>query len=165
MTERPQYVTLGVGHEVFALPVEVVQEILDPRPIARLPQAPAHLLGMIDVRGRGVPVIDLRGKLGLPPAEGQAGTSNDGMRILVLDVPVEGRNLVLGLVADRVFEVTALDEDRLAPPPEIGARWNSACIAGVGRRNDSFVIVFDLARLLAADAVLLPDGAAAGLAA
>ncbi|HEY0835443.1 MAG TPA: chemotaxis protein CheW [Azospirillum sp.] len=159
MTERPQYVTLGVGHEVFALPVEVVQEILDPRPIARLPQAPAHLLGMIDVRGRGVPVIDLRGKLGLPPASGEA------TRILVLDLPVDGRDLVLGLVADRVFEVTALDEDRLAPPPEIGRRWNSACIAGVGRRNGAFVIVFDLERLLAADAVLLPDGAAAGLAA
>lgn len=163
MTERPQYVTLGVGHEVFALPVEVVQEILDARPIAHLPQAPAHLLGMIDVRGRGVPVIDLRGKLGLPPLP--AGASGDGTRILVLDVPVEGRNLVLGLVADRVFEVTALDEDRLAPPPEIGARWNSACIAGVGRRNGAFVIVFDLTRLLAADAVLLPDGAASGLAA
>jgi purine-binding chemotaxis protein CheW len=163
MTERPQYVTLGVGHEVFALPVEVVQEILDPRPIARLPQAPAHLLGMIDVRGRGVPVIDLRGKLGLPAAG--TGASGDGTRILVLDVPLDGRTLVLGLVADRVFEVTALDEDRLTPPPEIGARWNSSCIAGVGRRNDRFVIVFDLARLLAADAVLLPDGAAAGLAA
>ncbi|HYD68930.1 chemotaxis protein CheW [Azospirillum sp.] len=163
MTERPQYVTLGVGHEVFALPVEVVQEILDPRPIAHLPQAPAHLLGMIDVRGRGVPVIDLRRKLGLAPAE--AGASGDGTRILVLEVPVAGRGLVLGLVADRVFEVTALDEDRLAPPPEIGARWNSACIAGVGRRGGAFVIVFDLERLLAADAVLLPDGAAAGLAA
>ena len=68
MAERPQYVTLGVAEELFAAPVEKVQEILDMRPIARLPQAPGTLLGMIDVRGQGIPVVDLRLTLGLPPA-------------------------------------------------------------------------------------------------
>lgn len=69
MAERSQYVTLGVGTDLFAAPVARVQEILDMRPIARLPQAPPHLLGMIDVRGQGVPVLDLRMTLGMPPAD------------------------------------------------------------------------------------------------
>lgn len=151
MTDESQYVTLGIDREVFAIPVARVQEILDPCPISRLPHAPAYLLGMIDVRGRGVPVIDLRTKLGLPAAEATSST-----RILVLEVEVAGRDLVLGLQADRVFEVTGLDGGTLDPPPEVGVRWRSEYIVGVGRRNGAFVVVFDLSRLFASeDACLL----------
>jgi purine-binding chemotaxis protein CheW len=145
-TTDAQFVTLGIDHEVFAVPVETVVEILDMRPMFRVPDAPAHLAGLIDVRGRGVPVIDLRVKLGLataPPTE--------TTRIMVLEVPVGGRQLVLGLVADRVFEVAALDHGRIEPPPDIGNRWRCDYIRGVGRRGDSFVIVFDLGRLFASD--------------
>ena len=92
-----------LDQEVFAVPVELVREILDMRQPFRIPEAPAHLAGLIDVRGQAVPVIDLRLKLGLPPRDASADT-----RILVLDVPLEGRCLSLGLIADRVFEVTAL---------------------------------------------------------
>src|SRR5690606_39620237 len=66
LADNPQYVTLGVAEDLFAAPIERVQEILEMRPIARLPRAPANLLGMIDVRSRAVPVIDLRATLGLP---------------------------------------------------------------------------------------------------
>ena len=69
MTDKAQFVTLGVADELFAAPVERVHEILDARPVARLPQAPANLLGMIDVRGEGVPVLDLRLTLGREPAQ------------------------------------------------------------------------------------------------
>ena len=152
MTETTQYVTLGIDREVFAVSVAGVQEILDLCPIARLPHAPPYLLGMIDVRGHGVPVIDLRTRLGLPVAE----TTPDS-RILVIEVPAGGRSLVVGLLADRVFEVTALDGGRLDPPPEIGTRWRSECISGVGRRGDAFVVVFDLERLFTTDEVPLLD--------
>jgi purine-binding chemotaxis protein CheW len=141
-----QFVTLGIDRELFAVPVETVLEILDMRALFRVPDAPAHLAGLIDVRGRGVPVIDLRVKLGLP-----ATAMTEGTRIMVLEVPVDGRQLVLGLVADRVFEVAPLDDGRLDPPPDIGTKWRSDYIRGVGRRGDSFVIVFDLGRLFASD--------------
>lgn len=161
-TTDGQFVTLGIDREVFAVPVETVVEILDMRPMFRVPDAPAHLAGLIDVRGRSVPVIDLRVKLGLPAA-----AATETTRIMVLDVPVAGRQLVLGLVADRVFEVAPLDDGRLEPPPDIGARWRSDYILGVGRRVDSFVIVFDLGRLFTSDepALLAGDFDAAGLAA
>src|SRR6185437_1750092 len=103
MTEVAQYVTLGIDREVFAIPVESVQEILDMREVSRMPHAPTYLLGITDVRGRSVPVIDLRTKLGLPSVPTTANT-----RILVSEVPIDGRSMVLGLVADRVFEVTGL---------------------------------------------------------
>jgi purine-binding chemotaxis protein CheW len=143
MAEKPQYVTLGVADELFAAPVGKVQEILDMRPIARLPHAPPNLLGMIDVRGQGVPVFDLRLTLALETA-----ADNENTRIVVLNVISAGSDLTVGLRTDRVFEVTVLDEAELDPPPAVNGAWTGDCIAGIGRRNGSFVTVLDLDRLL-----------------
>ncbi|HWL18588.1 MAG TPA: chemotaxis protein CheW [Bradyrhizobium sp.] len=137
-----QFVTLGIEREVFAVPVETVVEILDMRPVFRVPETPAYLAGLIDVRGRGVPVIDLRMKLGL-----SATTATENTRILVLEVVVAGRQIVLGLIADRVFEVMPLNLQQLEAAPDIGVTWRSDYIRGVGRRGDGFVIVFDLPKL------------------
>ena len=141
-----QFVTLGIDRERFAVPVETVLEILDMRELFRVPDAPAYLAGLIDVRGRSVPVIDLRVKLGMPPVP-----VTDGTRIMVLEVPVAGRQLILGLVADRVFEVAPLDNGRLEPAPDIGTKWRSEYIQGVGRRGDEFVVVLNLGHLFASD--------------
>jgi purine-binding chemotaxis protein CheW len=144
------YVTIGIDREVFAVPVEMVLEILEMRPMFRIPEAPAHLTGLIDVRGRAVAVIDLRTKLGLP-----AVAADDDTKIVVLDVPIGERRLALGLVADRVFEVIALDDRQIEQPPDIGTRWHSDYIRGIGRRLDSFVVVLDLVRLFCDDAAAL----------
>jgi purine-binding chemotaxis protein CheW len=145
-----QYVTLGIERETFAVPVEAVLEILDMQPICRVPDSPLYLLGLIDVRGRSVPTIDLRTKLGL-----SAMPATEDTRILVLEVAIAGRRLTLGLVADRVFEVTALDGGDIEPPPDIGTRWRSDHIRGIGRRGDDFVILFDLSRLFASEEAAL----------
>lgn len=155
-----QYVTLGIDREVFAVPVELVREILDPRPLCRMPGAPPHLAGLIDVRGRAVPVLDLRVKLGWP-----AVAATDATRILVLEVMLPDRHLDLALIVDRVFEVTALDADSLAPPPDIGTAWRCNNVQGIGRRGEGFVIILDLAHLLGSDEVApLPGGGSADTA-
>ena len=141
-----QYLTLGLGRETFGIDIENVQEILDYRQPASLPQAPAFLVGMIDVRGQSYPVVDLRTKLGLPPEAPTPAT-----RIILLNVPMADRILRVGFVADRVFEVTELDRAEMEAAPEVGGRWRSSYIAGIGRRGDAFVVVFDLARLMAGD--------------
>jgi purine-binding chemotaxis protein CheW len=141
-----QFVTLGIEQEVFAVPVETVQEILAIRPLFRVPDAPSYMAGLIDVRGRGVPVIDLRVKLGLPEKQ-----ATENTRIIVLEVSANGRSLVLGLIADRVFEVAAFDTKQIEAPPDIGVKWRSDYISGVGRRGDGFVVIFDLARLFSAE--------------
>lgn len=148
-----KFVTLGVGRETFAVGVDSVREILDPRPMAALPHAPAFLSGIIEVRGDAVPVIDLRRKLGFPSAE-----VTEHSRIVVIEVPGPERDLVLGLLTDRVFEVTALDDSTVDLPPEIGVRWRSDYIRAIGRRNGGFVIVFDLAHLFGAEEAALLEG-------
>ncbi len=150
-----QYVTLGIGAETFAVDVGSVREILDMRPIAFMPNAPPYLLGLIDVRGGGVPVIDLRVKLGLAPVP-----STEQTRILVLDIEIAGRPTAIGLLVDRVFEVAELEDRRIEPPPDIGVRWRSDYITGIGRRGGDFVVVFDLGRLLAGEEAALVATAA-----
>ena len=138
-----QYVTLGASGEVFGAPVDKVQEILDARPIARLPQMPGHMLGIIDVRGRTIPVVDLRGALGFEPVEDTANT-----RILVISVAGAEGATTMGVRTDRVFEVTGLDADALEPATSGGGAWAADCVAGIGRRNGGFVTVLDFDQLL-----------------
>lgn len=143
MASDQQFVTLGLGAEVFAVPVSHVREILDYQTPFAIPEGPSYLVGLSDVRGRGVPTLDLRLKLGLPSAPRSSAT-----RILVLDVPLEARTLSLGFIADRVIEVVAFSEDQIEAAPDIGVPWRSDYIRGVVRRDGGFVVIFELARLL-----------------
>ena len=138
-----QFVTFALGSEVFAVPVSVVREILDHEEVFRIPNGPAYLLGLRNVRGQGVPVIDLRLRLGLTKTETTTNT-----RILVVDVPLADRLLTLGLMADRVFEVASFEATQTDAAPDIGVGWDSDYIASVVRREAGFVVIIDLARLL-----------------
>ena len=158
MTETRQYLTFGIDRERFALPVERVREVLDLRPISRLPHAPPYVLGLIDVRGAGLLVIDLRAKFGFPPV-----AATNRTRIILVDAALGGVDQGVGLVADCVFAVSNLDGSALEPPPSIGARWRADDIVGVGRDEGEFVIVLDLDRLIESGELAAADEA--GLAA
>ena len=145
MTETAQYLTLGLAGETFGISIRNVREILDMRPISRLPHAPDFLLGMIDVRGNGYPIVDLRTKLNLPRVP-----ATEATRIIILDVPMNDEPVGVGFVADCVFEVTDIDENQIKPPPSVGGRWQSDYLAGIARKADKFVIIFNLERLMAA---------------
>ncbi len=144
MAETAQYLTLGLAGETFGISIRNVREILDMRPISRLPHAPHFLLGMIDVRGSGYPIVDLRLKLDLPSVP-----ATEATRIIILDVPMNDRLVGVGFVADCVFEVTDIDESAVESVPDVGGRWQSDYIAGIGRKGEKFVILFDLGRLMA----------------
>jgi purine-binding chemotaxis protein CheW len=157
MSKVLQYLTLGLDREIFGIAIESVHEILDYRAPAALPHAPPFLIGMIDVRGRSYPVIDLRTKLGLPAIPVTPAT-----RIILLNIAMRDRALRVGFVADRVIEVTELDRAEMEPAPDVGGRWRSTAIAGIGRKGESFVVVFNLEALMAGDnpALLEPPLAA-----
>lgn len=155
-TTESQFVTFGLDDECFAVPVEVVREILDHEDVFRIPHGPQYLMGLRDVRGQGVPVIDLRLRLGM-----SAMTTTLHTRVLVIDVPIGGRVLTLGLVADRVFEVASFQHAAIESAPDIGIKWPSEYISGVVRRNGGFVVIIDLARLFSASDALALGGTVA----
>src|ERR1700754_3612887 len=156
MAATSQYLTLGLAGETFGIAIRNVREILDMRPISRLPHAPDFLLGMIDVRGSGYPIVDLRTKLGLPSV-----AATEATRIIILDVPMKDRLVGVGFVADCVFEVTDIDEQAIEPIPEVGGKWQSDYAAGIGRKGGKVVVIFDLAKLMANDELPEQKGAAA----
>ena len=154
MAQAIQYLTFGVDNERFALLVELVQEILDLRAIARIPHAPDYVVGLMDVRGVGMLLIDLRAKFGLARVE-----PTNRTRVIVVDAKIEGQKSRVGLVADCVFEVTDLSDGALEPPPAIGGRWRADYIVGVGRHSSAFVIVLELSRLLGGEEPLVVSAA------
>lgn len=142
-----QVVVFGLGEEEFGLPVASVREILDRRTAYRVPNAPAWFLGLTDVRGLSVPMVDLRVRLGLMPAEATLAT-----RILVVDVPTPGGEpLSLGLVVDRVLDVSTFAADAIEGSPDLGGRWRSDQIEAILRRGAGFVALLDPARLFGAE--------------
>jgi purine-binding chemotaxis protein CheW len=141
-THEIQAVTFGLGAEIFAVPVALVREILDYRPAFHIPNGPAYLLGLTDMRGEGITTIDFRQRLGLPAVQPTPAT-----RILVVDVPVGGRVLALGLVVDRVLEVSSFRSDQIGGAPDIGVQWPSEYIGGVVKRADGFVVLVDMTRI------------------
>lgn len=149
-------VTFGIGAEVFAAPVSLVREILDYQTPFRLPNAPAHFVGLIDARGVGIPTIDLRLRLGMAPAEPTLAT-----RILIVEVERDdGPPLQLGLVIDRALVVATFTPEQIEQSPEIGVRWRSEYITGVVRQNGGFVVLIDVARILtSSDIALIADAA------
>lgn len=143
MSPQTQVVTLQLDADLFALPVAQVQEILDLQPLLKVPRWPAPLLGVVDVRGEGVAVIDLRNMLGLTPS-----ADNTTTRLVVLRLDTPRGAVRIALKTERVIEVTDLDDNTLGTLPETGnAEWNTRFVAGLGRRNGQLVAVLDLAQM------------------
>lgn len=134
-----QYITFKLGDELFAIDVAQVREVLELPPITRVPTAPAYMRGVVNVRGKAVPVVDLRTKFGLPQTQD---TLNS--RIVVMELEIDGEPTVVGGVADSVQEVIELEPGQIEPPPRIAMRWRTELISGMGRRGDEFIIILNL---------------------
>jgi purine-binding chemotaxis protein CheW len=139
ITETSQYMTFKLGDELFAIDVAQVREVLEKSRITKVPTAPEYLRGMVNVRGKAIPVVDLRLRFGLPQAVDTVHT-----RIIVMELELDGEPVVLGGIADSVHEVIELDPASINPPPRIAMRWRSAFIKGMGRRGDDFIIILDV---------------------
>lgn len=145
ITETARYLTFKLAGELFAINVFKTREVLDVTRITRVPTAPAYMRGVVNVRGNAIPVVDLRLKFGLPHAED---TLNS--RIIVMELSIEGEAVVVGGLADAVHEVIELEPQEIREPPAIGMRWRTDLILGMGRREESFIIILDIEKVFSA---------------
>lgn len=143
MSGEPMVVlSLELQGEAFAIPAGHVHEILDPVPVTRVPGADPAVDGLINVRGRVVPLADLRLIFGMPQQQ-----SGADARIVVIEVELDGDPVTIGIRADKVNEVTELPAAALEATPRIGLRWDPDFITGIGKRNGAFVAVLDMGRI------------------
>ncbi|MFA5515174.1 MAG: chemotaxis protein CheW [Desulfuromonadales bacterium] len=141
-----QCLTFRLGEEVFGIDVVKAREVLDCITITQVPQMPKFMLGVINLRGSVVPVIDMRLKFGLPAQEKTLNSC-----ILVVEVEFEGESLTIGALADSVQEVIELRPDQIEPPPRIGTRLKTEFIRGMGSLNDRFLILLDIDKVFSAE--------------
>ncbi|MBF0561281.1 MAG: chemotaxis protein CheW [Alphaproteobacteria bacterium] len=145
---RPSFeaLTLGIAGEVFALDANTVREILDVIAVTEVPGARDFVPGLINVRGRVVPLADLRVKFGME----QTAKTEDS-RIVVVEIDLDGEPTIVGLLADKVFEVSEIAGASIADTPETGMNWRADYIKGIGKRGDDFIIIPDIGRIFTAD--------------
>jgi purine-binding chemotaxis protein CheW len=141
-----QYVTFSLGEELFGVEVSRAREILSLTPVTSVPQTPEYLLGVINLRGQVVPVVDMRLKLGLT-----AGADTEDTCIIVVDVQIDGEVITVGALADAVREVMDIRSDQIEPPPRLGTRLNTEFINGMGKVDEQFMILLNIDKIFNSD--------------
>lgn len=139
--EPQTYVTFELAEQIFAVDVADVREILDLQPISQLPNAPADLLGMIDVRGEGIAVVDLPSRLGL-----RNRSTPEDSRIVVFELGADLRKPI-GVIADRVLSVVAISDADIEPSPESMTHWQADAMTGVTRIDGRLTMLLSLSLL------------------
>lgn len=136
--------TLRLREEVFAIDAESVREILDVVPITEVPNANAFVGGLINVRGRIVPLADLRLLFGMDRPPPDVNT-----RIVVIEIDLDGEPTIVAILADRVHDVCDIEAATIEDAPKIGMRWRPEYVRGIGKRGDEFIIVPDMGKIFA----------------
>jgi len=145
-----QYVTFCLAEELFGVEVSRTREILSVISVTSVPQTPDYMLGVINLRGQVVPVIDMRLKLGLSATDETQDTC-----IIVVEVLVDGEPIVVGALADAVREVLEIKSDAIEPPPRLGTRLNTEFIKGMGKIDEEFLILLDIDKIFNSDELAL----------
>ncbi len=138
-----QYLTFRLGGEVFALDIAQVREVLDYTSITRVPRTPDFMCGVINLRGSVVPVVDMRLKFGMPKTEKTINTC-----IIIVEIKTGEENVLMGALADSVQEVIELAPENIEPAPRIGSGIKVDFIKGMGKRDEKFLIILDIDRVL-----------------
>ncbi len=146
IAQPSQYLTFTLDNDEFAVDIFKVREVLEFTSVTRVPRTPEFMRGVINLRGKVVPVIDLRLKFGLTRTETTIDTC-----VIITEVEVRGEKTVLGALADSVQEVIELEAKNIEPPPHMGTRVNIDFISGMGKRDEKFLILLDIDRVLSED--------------
>jgi purine-binding chemotaxis protein CheW len=132
-------VTFDLGAESYAVPIAMVREIVRLGDLTRVPNAPPHIRGVMNLRGRVLPVVELRTRLGLPALD-----PTPAARIVVAEV----RGRLLGYLVDRVAQVTRIGESSVTIPPDEVVNGSGEAITGIARKGERLLLLLELERVL-----------------
>ena len=152
--ETTQFLTFTLADEVFSVDVARVREILEITTITKVPQVPDFMRGVINLRGCVVPVIDLRLKFGMEEADQTVNTC-----IIVVEVAMDGENIVLGALADSVQEVIEMEPSQIEAAPHIGTHLRTEFLKGMGKHNERFVMILDIDKVFSGAEIAAVQGA------
>jgi len=141
-----KYLTFSLGDEHYGLEIIRVQEIVGLIPVTRIPRLPAFVAGVVNLRGRVIPVVDLRLVFGMPGS-----AMDDRTCIIVVSIDrADGSSAVMGVIVDEVSDVAYLADDAIEETPEFGTTVDTSFIKGVGRYEERVVLLLDINGVLTA---------------
>ena len=146
ITETVQCLTFMLDEEIFAVDVAKVREILDFTTVTKVPQTPEFMRGVINLRGSVVPVVDMRLKFGMSATEKTVNTC-----IIVMEIAIDSETAVVGALADSVQEVLELEPESIEPAPKIGTKLNTDFLVGMGKHNESFIMILNIDKVFTFD--------------
>jgi purine-binding chemotaxis protein CheW len=141
-TQHGRYLTFTLEENTYGVPIRFVTEIIGIQPVTKVPETPDYVKGIINLRGKIIPLIDVRLKFGrseMPYDE----------RTCVVVVDVNG--VSVGLIVDRVDDVVMIEDDEIAAPPENGIGFENRYIEGIGKAGDKVQLLLDTEKLLKRD--------------
>jgi len=159
IAQEGKYLTFQLGEEVYGLRILKVQEIMGLMAVTRVPRTPKFVRGVVNLRGKVIPVIDLRLKFGMERFENTERTC-----IIVVQVVRDSVQVTMGLIVDEVSEVLNIMAGEIEPPPSFGASVDTAFILGMGKVGNKVIMLLDVDRVLSGSEVALIGETASGLA-
>ena len=144
-----KYLTFSLGNESYGVEIHVVREIIGLMDVTPVPRTPSYLRGVINLRGRIIPVVDLRTKFGLPPTRDTPETC-----IIVVDVPTAEGSLQMSIVVDTVAEVLDIPADAIEEPPMVGAGEGRHFIQGIAKDEKGIKVLLDVHEILRSDGAI-----------
>jgi len=144
--EAGKYLTFTLAGEEYGVPVLRVREIIKMMDITEVPQVPPHVKGVLNLRGKVIPVVDLRLKFGFTKVDITSRTC-----IIVVEVALAASRVMMGVIVDHVSEVLNIVADEIAPTPEFGDRVCTDHIKGMAKVKGTVKILLDLDRVLGTD--------------
>jgi purine-binding chemotaxis protein CheW len=146
LAKAGKYLTFNLGREVYGIEILKVQEIIGMMSVTRVPKTPEFVRGVVNLRGKVIPVIDLRLKFAL---ESKADT--DRTCIIVVQVAVQAASVTMGLIVDEVSEVLNVLADQIEASPSFGAKVDTDFILGMGKVAQKVVMLLDVDKVLASE--------------
>lgn len=140
-----KYLTFKLGKETYGIEILKVQEIIGLMHITSVPRTPDFVRGVINLRGKVIPVIELRKKFGMESTE-----DTDHTCIIVVQVAGSTGPITMGILVDEVWEVVDIAENQLEPPPSFGTNIDTAFILAMGKLDETVVILLDIDKILIA---------------
>ena len=142
-----KYMTFKLASEIYGLEILKVREIIGLMDITRVPKSAPFIRGVINLRGKVIPVADLRQKFGMEPCQ-----TTDQTVIIVVQCAVGGRTLTMGILVDQVLEVLSIEAAAIEPPPQLGeAAVEAQFILGVGKAGERVIFLLDIGKVLGGD--------------
>ncbi len=146
LAKEGKYLTFSLANEDYGLEILKVREIIGMMDITAIPQTPVFVKGVINLRGRVIPVIDLRLKFGFPPRDYGERTC-----IIVVEVQNDSGAVQMGVVVDSVSEVLNINVEDIEPPPSFGASIKTQYILGIAKAKETIKILLDINRVLTSE--------------